>query len=89
MVTIVAGTVNFEGEFKSGFQAETSTEKQWSLTISSVQRKDEAVYLCAACLHSAAADISSVTKTYSGEAVYCSDTCLTLINQMNEGSQPH
>uniref|UniRef100_A0A3B3UJM9 Ig-like domain-containing protein n=1 Tax=Poecilia latipinna TaxID=48699 RepID=A0A3B3UJM9_9TELE len=35
-------------DFKSGFKAERSHTKQWSLTVSSVQQKDEAVYLCAA-----------------------------------------
>uniref|UniRef100_A0A3B4XBU6 Ig-like domain-containing protein n=1 Tax=Seriola lalandi dorsalis TaxID=1841481 RepID=A0A3B4XBU6_SERLL len=74
VVYLVAGSATFEEEFKSGFQAVTLTEKQWSLTISSVQEKDEAVYLCAASLHSAVADLRSVTKTYSPEAVYCSDT---------------
>uniref|UniRef100_A0A7N8WNU4 Ig-like domain-containing protein n=1 Tax=Mastacembelus armatus TaxID=205130 RepID=A0A7N8WNU4_9TELE len=49
-------------------------EKQWSLTIPSVQEKDEAVYLCAASLHSAVADLRSVTKTHSRDTVYCSDT---------------
>ncbi len=71
MVTLV-GSANFEEEFKTGYQAETLNVKQWSLTIPSVQKKDEAVYLCAASLHSAAADLRSVTKTHSG--VYCSDT---------------
>lgn len=66
MVYVVVGSANFEEGFKSGFQA-TSKGKQWSLTIPSVQRQDEAVYLCAASLHSAAKDLSSVTKTYSGE----------------------
>ncbi|XP_056249819.1 uncharacterized protein LOC130180343 [Seriola aureovittata] len=57
VVYLVAGSATFEEEFKSGFQAVTLTEKQWSLTISSVQEKDEAVYLCAASLHSAVADL--------------------------------
>lgn len=73
MVSILAGNENFEEEFTSGFQVK-STGKQWSLTIPSVQKKDEAVYLCAASLHSAVADLRSVTKTYSREAVHCSDT---------------
>lgn len=77
MVSLVAGSANFEEEFKTGFQAETLNVKQWSLTIPSVQKKDEAVYLCAASLHSAVADLRSVTKTYSG--VHSSDTRLTLI----------
>lgn len=64
MVVIIAGNENFEDELKSGFQAEKLKEKQWSLTIPSIQRKDEAVYLCAASLHSAVADLRSVTKTY-------------------------
>lgn len=75
MVTIVVGNPNFEEEFKSsGFKAVKSKEKQWSLTIPSVQMKDEAVYLCAASLHDAVADLRSMTKTYSREAVFCSDT---------------
>nr|XP_033499157.1 M1-specific T cell receptor beta chain-like [Epinephelus lanceolatus] len=47
IVSVVAGTVNYEEGFKSGFQAVKSSDKQWSLTITSVQHKDEAVYLCA------------------------------------------
>ncbi|XP_071354556.1 uncharacterized protein [Trachinotus anak] len=74
VIYLVAGTANFEEGFKSGFQAVTSDEKQWSLTVTSVQKKDEAVYLCAASLHSAVADLRSVTKTYSREVVDCSDT---------------
>lgn len=70
MVSIVAGTVNFEEGFKSGFQAAKVTGKQWSLTVPDVQKKDEAVYLCAASLHSAVADVRSVTKTYSMETIY-------------------
>lgn len=69
MVSIVAGIVTFEEGFKSGYQAAKLTEKQWSLTVTSSQKKDEAVYLCAASLHSAVADLRSVTKTYSPEIV--------------------
>uniref|UniRef100_A0A3Q3X1X2 Ig-like domain-containing protein n=1 Tax=Mola mola TaxID=94237 RepID=A0A3Q3X1X2_MOLML len=65
IVYILASSVNFEDGFKSGFQAAKLTEKQWSLTINSVQSKDEAVYLCAASLHGAVADLRSVAKTYS------------------------
>lgn len=72
MVSIIVGSASFEEEFKTGFQAKKSKEKQWSLTIPSVEKKDEAVYLCAASLHSAVADLRSVTKTCSG--AYCSDT---------------
>ncbi|XP_049452752.1 M1-specific T cell receptor beta chain-like [Epinephelus fuscoguttatus] len=53
IVSVVAGTVNYEEGFKSGFQALKSSDKQWSLTITSIQHKDEAVYLCATSLHSA------------------------------------
>lgn len=42
------------------------TKKLWSLKISSVQRADRAVYLCAARLHNAAAARTSVTETGSG-----------------------
>lgn len=74
IVTIVGATSSFEEGFKSGFQAVTSKEKQWSLTVPSVQSEHEAVYLCAASLHSDVADLRSVTKTYSEGAGYCSDT---------------
>lgn len=74
MVNIIAGTATFEEGFKSGFQAAKLNEKQWSLTISSIQEADEAVYLCAARPHSAVEDLRTVTKTYCGEAVHCSDT---------------
>uniref|UniRef100_A0A3Q2VXC9 Ig-like domain-containing protein n=1 Tax=Haplochromis burtoni TaxID=8153 RepID=A0A3Q2VXC9_HAPBU len=50
IVATVAGISQFEEGFKSGFQAEKN-DKQWSLTITSIQEKDEAVYLCAARLH--------------------------------------
>lgn len=78
VVAIVLGTPNFEDGFKSGFETEASKAKQWSLIISSVERKDEAVYLCAASEHSDVTDRSSVTKTYNGDTVYC-DTCVGLI----------
>lgn len=65
MVTIIAGTVKYEDEFETGFQAAMLTGKQWSLTIPYVQSKDEAVYLCAASLHSAVAAGTSVAKTSS------------------------
>lgn len=67
MASIVGRTVNMEEGFKSGFQATKVTTEHWSLTVAEVQRGDEAVYLCAACLHSATADLRSVTKTYSVE----------------------
>lgn len=73
IVYIVAGNPNYEEEFKSGFQA-VSLKKKWSLTIQSLQGEDEAVYLCAASLHSDVADLSAVTKTYSEEAADCSGT---------------
>ncbi|KAG7239888.1 hypothetical protein INR49_028302, partial [Caranx melampygus] len=57
IVMLVVGKPTFEKEFESGFEAARLTEKHWSLNISSVQQKDEAVYLCAASLHSAAADL--------------------------------
>uniref|UniRef100_A0A3B3VT60 Ig-like domain-containing protein n=1 Tax=Poecilia latipinna TaxID=48699 RepID=A0A3B3VT60_9TELE len=46
IVYLLAGNANYEPDFKSGFKAERSHTKQWSLTVSSVQQKDEAVYLC-------------------------------------------
>lgn len=67
MGSIVAGLVNFEGIFKSGCEAATVTKKHSSLTITRVQREDEAVYLCAASLHNAAAHLTSVTNTYDVE----------------------
>ncbi|XP_047466530.1 M1-specific T cell receptor beta chain-like [Mugil cephalus] len=51
IVYLVAGGPTYEEGFKSGYKAETVEVKKSSLTISSVQRKDEAVYLCAASLH--------------------------------------
>lgn len=63
VASMVGTSVTFEEEFKSGFQVRKSKGKQWSLTIPSVQRKDEAVYLCAASPHSTAIDLRSVTKT--------------------------
>lgn len=56
---LVAGSANYEAGFQSGFEAAKSQEKQWSLKIASVQREDEAVYLCAASLHSAVTDTSN------------------------------
>ncbi|CAI5695668.1 unnamed protein product [Oreochromis niloticus] len=46
IVATVAGISQFEEGFKSGFQAEKN-DKQWSLTITSIQEKDEALYRCA------------------------------------------
>nr|XP_024661989.1 immunoglobulin lambda-1 light chain [Maylandia zebra] len=69
IVATVAGTSQFEEGFKSGFQAEKN-DKQWSLTITSIQEKDEAVYLCAARLHG-----------YSGyEAYFGQGTKLTVLD---------
>ncbi|XP_030248040.1 M1-specific T cell receptor beta chain-like [Sparus aurata] len=48
IVYILAGNANYEAEFKSGFEAVSSTKKKWSLTIRSFKKEDEAVYLCAA-----------------------------------------
>ncbi|XP_071385186.1 M1-specific T cell receptor beta chain [Centroberyx affinis] len=45
IVTIIAGRESFEAEFESGFKAVRSEKKHWSLSIASVQNKDEAVYL--------------------------------------------
>lgn len=67
IVYILAGNANYEAEFKSGFEVVSSTKK-WSLTIRSFQKEDEAVYLCAASLHSDVGDLRAVTKTYSEEA---------------------
>lgn len=63
MAYLLADLVNFEEGFQSGFEAAIVTKKLWSLKISSVQRADQAVYLCAASLHNAAAQRTSVTKT--------------------------
>uniref|UniRef100_A0A8C3A7H2 Ig-like domain-containing protein n=1 Tax=Cyclopterus lumpus TaxID=8103 RepID=A0A8C3A7H2_CYCLU len=49
MVYIIAGTANYEEGFKTGFEAVKSKEKHWSLKITSAQKNDEAVYLCARC----------------------------------------
>uniref|UniRef100_A0A8D3CFB0 Ig-like domain-containing protein n=1 Tax=Scophthalmus maximus TaxID=52904 RepID=A0A8D3CFB0_SCOMX len=61
---LVAGSANYEAGFQSGFEAAKSQEKQWSLKIASVQREDEAVYLCAASLHSAC---DTGTEAYFGK----------------------
>ncbi|XP_062253359.1 M1-specific T cell receptor beta chain [Platichthys flesus] len=53
MVYLVGSSANYEEGFKSGFEAKILQKKTWSLKIPSAQRKDEAVYLCAASLHSA------------------------------------
>lgn len=63
MASVVADLVNLEEGFQSGFEAATVTKKLWSLKISSVQRADQAVYLCAASLHNAAAQRTALTKT--------------------------
>lgn len=47
IVYLIAGSANPEPDFKSGYEAVKLSNKQWSLNISSVQEKDEAVYLCA------------------------------------------
>lgn len=67
MAIIVGRTAKMEEGFKSGFQATKVTTKHWSLTVAEVERRDEAVYLCAASLHSVTADLRSVAKTYSVE----------------------
>lgn len=64
MGSVVAGLVNFEADFSSGFEAATVTKKHSSLMITRVQRADEAVYLCAASLHNAASYLTSVTNTH-------------------------
>ncbi|XP_078145578.1 M1-specific T cell receptor beta chain-like isoform X8 [Centroberyx gerrardi] len=51
-VSVIAGVEQAEAEFESGFKAVSLEKKHWSLTIASVQNKDEAIYLCAASLHS-------------------------------------
>lgn len=63
VASLVTGLVSFEEGFQSRFEAAAETKKFWSLKISSVQRADQAVYLCAASLHNAAAQRTSVTKT--------------------------
>ncbi|KAF3845346.1 hypothetical protein F7725_008509 [Dissostichus mawsoni] len=63
MAYVVGGFANYEEGFTSGYQAVKVKEKQlWSLSISSVQEEDEAVYLCAASLHSAATDLRPAQK---------------------------
>lgn len=64
---VVADLVNFEGIYKSGFEAATVTKKHSSLTITRVQRRDEAAYLCAASLHNVAAHLTSMTNTHDIE----------------------
>uniref|UniRef100_A0A8C4ETA0 Ig-like domain-containing protein n=1 Tax=Dicentrarchus labrax TaxID=13489 RepID=A0A8C4ETA0_DICLA len=67
------GYTQFKNDrFKSGFQAVRSKEKQSSLTITNVQTKDEAVYLCAASLH-----------TYFGKG-----TKLTVLEKDKEITEP-
>lgn len=63
MGSVVAGLTNFEDIYKSGFEAAIMTKKHSSLTITKVQREDEADYLCAASLHNAAAHLASATNT--------------------------
>ncbi|XP_023252086.1 immunoglobulin lambda-1 light chain-like [Seriola lalandi dorsalis] len=77
VVYLLAGSATFEEEFKSGFQAVTLTEKQWSLTISSVQEKDEAVYLCAPC----------ISVNYN-PAYFGSGTKLTVLDPKREITPP-
>lgn len=64
MGSVVAGLASFEEIYKSGFEAAIVTKKHSSLTITRVQREDEAAYLCAASLHNVAAHLTSVTNTY-------------------------
>uniref|UniRef100_A0A672JMK6 Ig-like domain-containing protein n=1 Tax=Salarias fasciatus TaxID=181472 RepID=A0A672JMK6_SALFA len=54
--------------FKGRFHAAKVNDKQASLTISSMKEGDEALYLCAARLHGALANLRAVTKTHSQEA---------------------
>uniref|UniRef100_A0AAQ4RE62 Ig-like domain-containing protein n=1 Tax=Gasterosteus aculeatus aculeatus TaxID=481459 RepID=A0AAQ4RE62_GASAC len=63
IVSTVGGFSSFEVGFKSGFQSVKFSEKQWSLTVTGLQGNHAAVYLCAASLHSAVADLRPVTKT--------------------------
>ncbi|XP_068435814.1 M1-specific T cell receptor beta chain-like [Clinocottus analis] len=51
LLYLLAGSAIHEKGFETGFEAVKSNEKQWSLKITSVQKDDEAVYLCAASLH--------------------------------------
>uniref|UniRef100_A0A665W4Q5 Ig-like domain-containing protein n=1 Tax=Echeneis naucrates TaxID=173247 RepID=A0A665W4Q5_ECHNA len=48
---LVVGIATYEEGFKSGFVVNVFNEKRWSLKISSTEKKDDAVYLCAARLH--------------------------------------
>ncbi|XP_060939051.1 M1-specific T cell receptor beta chain-like [Limanda limanda] len=66
MVYVVGSSATYEEGFKSGFEAKISQKKQWSLKITSAQRKDEAVYLCAASLHSAVTDTDFQSEAYFG-----------------------
>ncbi|KAK5857934.1 hypothetical protein PBY51_011143 [Eleginops maclovinus] len=68
MVSVVAGLATFQQGFKSGYQA-VKGKQQSSLRIGNVQEEDEAVYLCAASQHSAAANLRPRQKlTATGEA---------------------
>uniref|UniRef100_A0A3Q2P9D5 Ig-like domain-containing protein n=1 Tax=Fundulus heteroclitus TaxID=8078 RepID=A0A3Q2P9D5_FUNHE len=69
IVYLLAGNPNFESDFATGFEAVRSNTKQWSLTITSVQEKDEAVYLCAA------------SHTVLSEAYFGSGTRLTVLGK--------
>uniref|UniRef100_A0A4W6FT03 Immunoglobulin V-set domain-containing protein n=1 Tax=Lates calcarifer TaxID=8187 RepID=A0A4W6FT03_LATCA len=74
VVVLVVGTPNFEEGFKSGFQAVKVNEKQWSLTISSVQGKDEAFYLCAASSHQCCGTPQVCDKNIQQRGCYSSHT---------------
>ncbi|XP_047197501.1 M1-specific T cell receptor beta chain [Hippoglossus stenolepis] len=66
VVYVVGSSAIYEEGFKSGFEAKIVQKKQWSLKIPSAQRKDEAVYLCAASLHSAVTDTNFQSEAYFG-----------------------
>ncbi|CDQ90321.1 unnamed protein product [Oncorhynchus mykiss] len=58
MCSLIGESASYEAEFKSGFRVwrtenpeGMSSVRQWSLTVQMVQRKDQAVYLCAASPH--------------------------------------
>ncbi|CAG5866801.1 unnamed protein product, partial [Menidia menidia] len=66
VANVIVGRATYEDGFESGFRAVKTSEKQWSLTISSVRQADEAVYFCAARPHS---QVSAVTFKQSSPLI--------------------
>ncbi|XP_076013842.1 M1-specific T cell receptor beta chain-like isoform X21 [Genypterus blacodes] len=77
IVSIVGSSETFEADFKSGFQAVRSEKKRWSLKIPSIQRKDEAVYLCAA-----------IVRCVNYEAYFGQGTKLTVLEPDHDVTPP-